>query len=533
MTPIRILIATDLTDDATALLATAGDIDTTTVPPNLNAIRKALPQADALIVRDDVPIDADLLDAAPSLKLVARPTAGLSGIDVDAATARGIIVMNTPGTSAIAAGEHTFTLMLALSRRLIPAHNGMKEGFWLMDRRRQAGTQLYGKTLGVIGLGRVGRIVAQRALAFNMTVLACDPYLSEESVGDERVFLVGLRDLLQRSDFVSLHVPATRETHGLLDAARIAQMQPGARLINTSHGAAIDEHALAEALKSGHLAGAAVDVYAEEPPYHSPLIGLENVIHTPRIGDNTVEAAADLSIQIVRQVLDALRGTDYRNAVNMPFMPGVDFEAMRPYLTLAERMGRLIHTLARGPVQRVAVELRGDEMQGMVKPLTVALLKGLLTPALGDTVSYINAPLLAAERGISVTQIKGLPTGDSYANLLSCQVTLDDGEDIIMAGTLLDRKLPHVVAINQYRMNFVPEGHLVIMGSYDRPGVIGRVGTLMAENAVNIASWHTGRAEPGGQTLTVLALDAPMPDAAFQDLLTLDFVRHAHQVAMS
>jgi D-3-phosphoglycerate dehydrogenase len=439
--------------------------------------------------------------------------------------------MNTPGTSAIAAGEHTLTLMLALSRKLVVSHNSLKEGWWLLDRRHQAGTQLYGKTLGIVGLGRVGRVVAQRCLAFGMTVLACDPYLSEDQVGDERILLVGMKELLQRSDFVTIHVPSTRETQGLFNEALIQQMKPGARLINTSFGRVWDEAAVAKALKDGHLAGVAVDVYNEEPPYNSPLVGKENVIHTPHVAENTIEATQDLSIQIVQQVLDALRGVDYRNAVNMPFIPGVDFEAIRPYLTLSERMGTLLHLLSRNPVRRVAVELRGEEVSGLVKPVTVALLKGLLIPILGDKVSYINAPLLAVERGMQVTQTKGLKTGD-YANLVSCQVTLEDGEEIIMAGTLLDHKEPHIIQINEYRMNFVPEGHLLIMGSYDQPGVIGKVGTLMATNNVNIASWQTGRAQPGGNTLTVLTLDLPIPDSVFEELLRQDFVRHAHRAAM-
>jgi D-3-phosphoglycerate dehydrogenase len=440
--------------------------------------------------------------------------------------------MNTPGTNAIAAGEHALALMLALSRKLVVAHDSLKEGWWLLDRKRQAGTQLHGKTLGVVGLGRVGRIVAQRCLAFGMSVLAYDPYLSEEQVSDERITLVGLKELLGRSDFVSIHVAATRETARLFDAETIAQMKMGARLINTSHGGVLDETAVAQALKDGRLAGAAVDVYAEEPPYNSPLVGLDNVIHTPHIGDNTIEATQDVSIQIVQQVLDALRGSDYRNVVNMPFMPGVDFETSRPYLRLAECIGTLLHTLTRSPVRRVAVEYRGEEVGGLVKPLTVALLKGLLMPVLGDKVNYINAPVLAAERGMQITQTKGLKTGD-YANLVSCQVTLEDGEDIIMSGTLLDHSEPHIVQINQYKMNFVPEGHLLIMGSFDQPGVIGRVGTLMATNNVNIASWQTGRAEPGGHTLTVLTLDQPLPEEVLNQLTELDFVRHAHPVAFT
>jgi D-3-phosphoglycerate dehydrogenase len=530
----NILVATDLTEQSMSLLRAAEGVEVHTVAPKTAAVRAGLKTAHAIIARDDVQLDSDLLnnrDATPCLQVIARVGTSLSGIDIEAATGRGIIVMNTPGTSAIAAGEHTITLMLALSRKLITAHNSIKEGWWLLDRKRQAGTQLHGKTLGLIGLGRVGRVVASRCLSFGMTVLACDPYVPDDETGDERITLVGLKELLQRSDFVSIHVPATPETRGLMNKTNIALMKSGARLINTAHGSIIDEESVAEALKEGTLAGAAIDVYSQEPPYSSPLIGLDNVVHTPHIGDNTIEAMQDLSIQIVQQVVDALRGTDYRNVINMPFMPGVDFESIRPYLSLAEQIGRVGHILARHPVRRVAVEFRGDEVSGLVKPLTVALLKGLLAPVLGDKVSYINAPLLAQERGITVSQVKGLKTRD-YSNLVSCQITLEDGEEMVMAGTLLDRKEPYITQINEYRLNFVPEGHLLIMGSYDKPGVIGRVGTLMATNGINIASWQTGRSQPGGNTLTVLTLDQPMSDSVLEDLRAQDFVRHAHQIAL-
>jgi len=527
LSTFHILVATDLAENAQKILKETPDITVEQVTPS--AVRDGLAQAHALIARDDVRVDKLLLDQAPNLKLIGRVGAGLSGIDLEAATNRGIIVMNTPGTNAIAAGEHAITLMLALSRRLVVAHESLKDGWWLLDRKRQAGTQLYEKTLGIIGLGRVGNIVAKRCLAFGMTVLAYDPYMSEDQVLDERVQLVGLKELLQRSDYVTLHVAATPETANLINSNTLAQMKPGARLINASHGSVIDEAAVASALKDGHLAGVAVDVYKDEPPYNSPLVGLDNVIHTPHIGDNTIEAMQDLSLQIVRQVLDALHGSDYRNVVNMPFVPGLDFETARPYMQLAECIGTMIHALSRSPVSRVAVEYRGEEMSGLVKAIAVAILKGLLQPVLGDKVNTVNAPVLAAERGIQVTQAKGMKTGD-YASMVSCQVTLEDGENIIMAGTLLDHKEPHIVQINQYRMNFVPEGHLLLMGSFDQPGVIGKVGTLMATNNVNIASWHTGRAEPGGHTLTVLSLDAPLPTPVLDELGQLDFVRHAHQV---
>ena len=530
MAEFSILVATDLTEQSLSILRQQDDVELLTVSPtNPAAFRDCLKVAHAVIARDDVQIDAPLIADAPNLRVIGRVGANVGGIDVEAATSRGIIVMNTPGANAIAAGEHAITLMLALSRRIIPAHNSLKQGYWLLDRKRQAGTQLHGKTLGLVGLGRVGQHVAQRLLAFGMTVIAYDPYITEEQIADKRISLVGLKELLSRSDFVSIHVSATQETRGMFDEALIRQMKPGARLINTAHGSVLDEAAVARALKDGHLGGVALDVYREEPPYNSPLIGLDNVVHTPHIGDNTVEATQDLSTRIVAQVLEALRGEDYRNVVNMPFMPGLDFEATRPYLKLAEQIGTLVHALARHPVRRVAVEYRGDDVSGLVKPLTVALLKGLLAPVLGDSVNYINAPVLAVERGIQVTQAKGLKAGE-YTTLVACMVTLEDGEQIYMAGTLLDRREPLIVQINAYRMNFNPHGHLLIMGSYDQPGVIGRVGTLMATNGINIASWHTGRATRGGHTLTVLTLDEQIPEDVFADLCLQDFVRHAHQV---
>lgn len=532
MTTHTILVATDLTDESLNLLRAEDGVAVQAIAPKTALVRDALKAgAQAMIIRDDLAVDADMLEAASGLKVIARMGASLGGVDVDAATQRGVMVMNTPGTNAIAAGEHALTLMLALSRRLISAHNSLKDGYWLLDRKRQAGTQLHKKTLGIIGLGRVGRIVAGRALAFGMSVLAYDPYVPEDQIGDERITLASLKELAARSDFISLHIPITSETRGMINAELIKTFKPGMRLINTAHGAVWDENAVADALKSGQIGGVAVDVFAQEPPYSSPLIGLENVIHTPHIGDNTVEAAQDLSIQIVQQTLDALRGTDYRNVVNLPFMPGVEFEYIRPYLALAERVGVLHHVLARHPVRRVAVEYRGEDVAGMVKPLTVALLKGLLTPVLGDKVSYINAPLLANERGIQLTQAKGLHQRE-YGNVISVQVTLEDGEETVIAGTLLDRQEPHIIQINQYRMNFVPEGYLLILGSFDQPGVIGRIGTLMANNQVNIASWHTGRAERGGQTLTVVAVDQPIPEPVMTELCALEFVRHAHQIAL-
>ncbi|MGB7342023.1 MAG: phosphoglycerate dehydrogenase [Phototrophicaceae bacterium] len=525
-----VVVATNLTDEAMQVLQDNPMIDVREVAPKTATVRDSLHDAHAIIIRDAMRIDEEMLSHAPQLKVIAYVSAALSNVDIEAATMRGIMVMNTPSVGAIAAGEHTLALMLALSRRLPTAHNSIREGYWLLDRQRQAGVQLHGKILGIIGVGRVGQIVAHRAIAFGMTILAYDPYIMEDTV-DDRIQLVGLKELLQRSDYVSVHVPLTRETNGLLNANAISEMKVGARLINTAHGLIVDEQALGDALKSEHLAGAAVDVFPEEPPYNSPLIGLDNVVHTPHIGDNTVEATQDISMGVVKQVIDALEDRDYRNVVNMPILPGLNYDDVRPYMVLAERMGQIFHILSRTAVRRVAVEASGEDMNGLIKPITVGVLKGLLRPILGDSVSTINAPILAHERAWQVTQAKGLST--EYANMVNIRVTLEDGEDITMSGTLLDRQTPYIVQINDYRMKFVPEGHLLLMGSQDKPGVIGRVGTLFSEHQINIAGWYTGRSEKGGNTLTVITLDEAIPDDMLTTVEALDFVRHAHQILLA
>ena len=524
-----VVVATDLTPESIALLEASGKLRVSCVAPKTATVREALAEASAIIIRPDFKLDAALLAEAPRLRLVALMSAGLAGIDIDAATQRGILVMNTPGVSAIAAAEHTLTLMLALNRNLPALHESLREGWWLFDRQQQVGLQLHGKTIGIVGLGRVGQRVARLCLALGMKALAYDPYIREEQVDDLRISLVSLNELLSRSDYVSMHVPATKETADFFDEERLRMLKPGAFFINTAHGGIVKEALLAEALKEGRLAGVAVDVWNEEPPFNSPLIGLDRVIHTPHIGDNTAEARQDLSMQIAEQVIDALGDRDYRNVVNMPLLPGLSYDEIRPFMQLAECIGALQHILARSPIARIAIEIIGDDMNGLIKPMTVGILMGLLKPILGDKVSFVNAPLLAAERGWQITQAKGIKISD-YRNIITCQTKMEDGEEISIAGALLDRQKPYILQINDYRIHFEPRGNLLVMGSYDQPGVIGQVGSLMAERGINIASWHTGRAEPGGNTLTVLSFDEPLPEALLDLLKRQDFVRHAHQL---
>jgi D-3-phosphoglycerate dehydrogenase len=524
-----ILVATPLTNDALAVLQQAKDVELKVVKPDLLTVHGLIHSADGLIIRDDFPVDATLLAEGKRLKIIGRVGVSLAGIDVDTATQRGVIVMNTPGANAVAAAEYTLTLILALSRPLISAHNALSTQKW--ERGAYSGVQLHGKTLGLIGLGRVGRRVAERAIAFGMNVIAADPYVAEAQISDLRVKLVSLDDVLIRADFISLHCAVTPETRHLIDHRALSMVKPGVRLLNIAHGNMIDENALLEAIRGGKVAGAALDVFESEPPESSPLIGLPNVIHTPHLGDATVEAQRDLSTQIVTQMLDALRGEDYRNAVNMPFMPGRDFEAMGPYLRLAERIGALHHHLGRGRIRRVAVEYKGEEIAGLVKPLTVALLKGMLTPVLGDGVNYINAPVVALDRGIHVTQTKGLDVSD-YRNLVSCQVHWEGGGQMVISGALFNQTEPRIVQMDTYRTDFIPEGSLLVFGSYDVPGVIGTVGSLLATHRINIAAWRTGRAEKGGQTLTVLTLDQPISESLLEEFRKLPVVRHATQMVL-
>lgn len=526
----RVVVATALSQAGLELLrAEVGGL-AQTITPDQARNHPALATAEALIIRDELEVDRAMLDAMPRLRVIGRAGVGIAGIDIEEATRRGIVVMNTPGINAISVAEYSFALLLALARHIVTAHTALGTGGW--DRNSLLGIELHRKTLGLIGMGRVGREVAKRALAFGMRVLAYDPYVMEGQLQGLQIKLVGLTELLSSADVISIHSAVTPETRQLLNLETLALLKPGALLVNTAHGSIIDEAALLTMLNNGRLAGAALDVFAHEPVHDSRLINHPKVLHTPHLGDSTYEAQRDLGLIITQQVLDALHGEDYRNVVNMPVVDGTSFEALAPYLKLAEAIGTLQHHLANGPIQRVMLEFKGQEFQHLVKPMTVALLRGLLTPVLGrDHVNYINAPILAHERNIFVTQAKGLDSTD-YANLLSCQSEYATGK-LIIAGALFNQTDPHIVLVDQYRADFIPQGVLLIIGSYDIPGVIGRVGLLLAENNINIADWRTGRAERGGHTLSIATLDEPIPDAVIETLLAQDYIRHARQIVFA
>jgi D-3-phosphoglycerate dehydrogenase len=486
---------------------------------------------DALIVRSETKVDAEVIERGVKLRVVGRAGIGVDTIDVDAATHRGIIVMNTPQANTIATCEHTLAMMLALARNIPQADASLRRGEW--TRSKFMGEQLMGKTLGVIGLGRIGTQVARRAQAFGMEVIAFDPYVNEENARNNKVGLVTLDELLAKSDFITLHSSLNPGSRRLLDAEAIQKMKTGAHIVNVARGALVDADALVQALQSKKLAGAALDVFEEEPPpADHPLFKLPNVVVTPHLGASTVEAQRDVSIQMAEQVLDALHEREVRNAVNFPPIDPAALPVIRPYLMLAERLGALQANLTEGRLARVEVEYRGSDVAPHVKPLTVALLRGLLAPTLGaERVNYVNAPIIANERGIMVSQALNISSSD-YTNQVSCRVSVGD-ETHTIAGVLFNGVQPRIVQIDGFVIDAVPEGLMLVVSSHDVPGVIGHIGSLLGTHHVNIAEYRLGRTSPGDRALSVVNLDSPVPEAAMKALRALPEVIWVKQMTIS
>ncbi|MGH9222270.1 MAG: phosphoglycerate dehydrogenase, partial [Acidimicrobiales bacterium] len=405
------------------------------------------------------------------------------------------------------------------------AELSLKSGAW--ERSRFVGVQLAGKTVGLVGLGRVGREVARRAQGFGMKVLAYDPYLAADTAEELQVELADLDRLLEEADVISLHAALTDETRNLLNDERLARIKPGALLVNCARGGLIDEIAVARALDEHRLAGAAFDVFATEPPSENPLIGRDDVVVTPHLGASTAEAQRDVSVQIVDQVLAALRGEDFRNAVNLPFVATGGLAEIRPWLDLAERLGRLAVALAPGRLERVEVEVRGPEVAPHAQPLSTALLRGLLAPISGEEVNWVNAGVVAAERGIDVVRSRRASAAE-YANLIGCRVATDQGERSV-AGTLFHDR-PRAVEIDGYHLDAPPVGTALLVWNRDVPGVIGRVGTILGDAGVNIAEWRLGRSAPGETALAFINLDQPAPPEVLEALRGIEGVQDVRQL---
>ena len=525
----RILITDKLGDAGLQRLEKAEDAEYE-MKTNLNKeeLLATIPGYDALIVRSGTKVDAAVLEAGEKLQVVGRAGIGVDNIDIGAATRRGIVVMNTPHANAVATAEQTMTLMLALSRHTAEAHASLKAGEW--RRSDFTGVQLYEKRLGIIGFGRIGRLVAERAQAFGMEVVAYDPYVTEKVGEKVNVQLIALEDLLGDVDYITLHSVLTPETEKIIDAETIGRMKEGVRIVNVARGQLIDEQALAEALQNGAVAGAAVDVYSQEPPLDNPLLGLPNVLHTPHLGASTVEAQRTVATEIVAQVLEVLRGEGFRNVLNMPFAAGPQLTTARPFMELGEKMGALLGALATAAIGEIKVVVTGEGASDVAPPVSTAVVKGLLERSMAVTVNHVNARVLAEEQGITILETVEEGTAD-YPTLISCSANGDGGRHTI-SGTLIGNGRPQIVQIDGFQLNARPTGAVLIIGSEDASDLIGQVGTVFAAYKVKVTAWHMEGKEDGGERLAFVNLSGEPPEGLLQALAKIPAVRTLKQVTL-
>ncbi len=477
------------------------------------ALLGAIVDADALIVRSATRVDAEVLAAARSLKVVARAGIGLDNVDVTTATTRGVMVVNAPLSNIVSAAEHAVALLTAVARRIPAANAALRTGEW--KRSKYVGVELADKTAGVVGLGRIGLLVAQRLAAFGMKIVAYDPYVSVGRAAQLGVRLVDLDELLRISDVITIHLPKTPETLGLIGKDELERVKPGVIIINDARGGLIDEEALADAVRDGRVGGAGIDVFATEPTTSSPLFELDNVVVTPHLGASTAEAQEKAGVAVARSVRLALRGEFVPDAVNVQ-AGGVVAEDVRPGLPLAEKLGQLFTGLAGGLAAAITVEVRGEIVAHDVSVLQLAALKGVFTDVIEEPVTYVNAPLLAKDRGVDVA-LETFEESSDYRNLVTIRGVLADGTPVSVSGTLTGpRQVEKVTAIDDFEVDIRPQAHLAFFRYEDRPGVVGAVGALLGEAQINIAGAQVSRRKAGGEALISLSLD----DAVPQDVLT-------------
>ena len=518
----KILIADSLDPSGLSLFREAGVEVHQLTAEERPRLPEILADYEALVVRSSTQVTADLMKAGKKLKVVGRAGIGVDNVDVAAATELGILVVNAPTANLMSATEHTFALLLSLARRVPEADASMKAGEW---NRKLTGVELKDKTLGIIGFGRIGQRVADRARGFEMKILAYDPFLDAAAARKLDVELLPLDDLLARADAITFHTPLTKESRNLLNRERIARMKKGALVVNCGRGGVIDEEALLEALESGHLGGAALDVFAEEPPKDLRLVRHKKVVATPHLGAQTVEAQERISIETAQMVLAALSGSLAVAAVNLPFRPTGG--RAEPFMALGETLGRMAGGLLGGPLQRLQVDVSGLD-EALCAPVAVAVLKGVLTPFMGEDVNYVNAEQIAKARGIEVVRSMRSAPGE-YPNLV--ELALSGGDrSVKLGGTVFGDHDLRVVRFEDYRLEFRPEGKLLVLENHDRPGVVGKIGTLLAEADVNIADIHLARR--GQEAVAVLRLDQEPSEELVERLSRLPEVKSARRVLL-
>ena len=508
---MKVLIAEQIADAGVERLRSEGHEVDVRIDLARASLLDAIGIYDALIVRSATKADAELIERATALKVIGRAGTGVDNVDVDAATRQGILVVNAPQSNSLSAAEHAMALLLAQARNIPSANASLKAGHW--ERSRFAGVELHGKTLAILGLGRIGTLVAQRAFAFGMKVIAADPYVSKQRAAQMGVELVTLDEALARADFLSLHMAKTSETSAMIGERELALMKPDARIINVARGGMVDEEALARAVREGRIAGAAIDVFVEEPPTSSPLFGVEQVVVTPHLAGSTAEAQDNAGITIAEQVCLALRGEIAQYAVNVDIGREIS-EEVRPFLALAGKLGRIFTNIAPEGVQGVRFTVSGQIAERDTRVLALSALRGMLSAVVMEPVTFVNAPLLAEERGITFDEVRST-AGSSYVN--EFEISGEDGTAV--SGTVVGRNNEErITGVYDFKLEMPPGRHMCFLRYDDRPGVIGAIGTILGARGVNIADMHVGRRERGGEALMALTVDQAIDQAVLDEL---------------
>jgi len=525
----KVLVSDSIDQNGIDILSQVAQVDVKTGLP-VEELVKIIPEYDGLMIRSGTKVTKDIIEAATKLKIIGRAGVGVDNIDVSVATRKGIVVVNSPEGNTIAAAEHALAMMLSMSRHVPEANQSIMSGKW--DRKKFIGVEVYKKTLGVIGLGKIGSHVAKVAKAMGMKVLAYDPFISAERAEQLGCSLVDMELLVQESDYITLHIPKTNETYHSMNAETFAKMKPTARIINCSRGGIIDEVALTEALKEGKIAGAALDVYENEPlEVESPLRELgQKIVMTPHLGASTAEAQVNVAMDVAEQIRDVLLGLPARSAVNIPGMYPDTLRKLKPYLRLAETLGNLVSQLAGGRIDFLNVRLEGNLATGDSKPVVVAALKGLLSQALRERVNYVNASIEAKERGIRVVETKDDSIQD-YTGSLHLEAKGSLGEHNVR-GALLGEDEIRITNIDGFPINVPPSPYMLLTLHRDMPGIIGKIGSLLGSFNVNIASMQVGRKIVRGDAVMVLSIDDPLPEEILTEIIKEPGIKNAYTVAL-
>ncbi|RLB30101.1 MAG: phosphoglycerate dehydrogenase [Deltaproteobacteria bacterium] len=526
---MKVLVSDPLSDVGIEILQESPDIKVD-VNTGLTAeeLKGIIGQYDALVIRSATRVTADIIEKAQNLKVIGRAGIGLDNIDIPAASKRGVVVMNTPEGNTITAAEHTIAMIMSLSRNIPQATASLKAGKW--EKKKFEGWEIFNKTLGIIGVGRIGRLVAERAKGLLMKVIAYDPYIKPETIEKLDLEPVSFDELLRRSDYITIHTPITAETTNMINKKTISRMKQGAMLINCARGDIVNEDDLYDALKSGHLAGAALDVFSIEPPGKTKLMNLPNFICTPHLGASTREAQDKVSKDIAEQIVDYLIYGSVKNAVNVPSISPELINILRPYAVLAERMGSLQTQLVDSAILEVHLNYFGMVANYDVTPLTTATLKGLLTPILRDEVNYVNAPLIAAEREIRVVESK-TKTSEDFSSLIKLTVKTSEGDKIV-SGTIFGNKFLRIVRINDFHLEAIPEGHNLFINNVDKPGVIGKITSTLGKHQVNISRMAVGEEKQKKQNVIFLATNVTANDEVLEILRDLEDVYSVRRIEL-